>query len=271
MPHAPTLAHSVTLVPDAGLDEVLVCGSHAGAYAAACALELGVPAVVFNDAGRGLGDAGVAGLALLQAHGVPAAAVSHRSACIGHAGDSLARGCISACNALAAACGVREGMTVPQACAVLPRGRRAGVALPLLADARHAIDAFPGVPVTALDSTASVGPQDIGTIVLTGSHGGIHGGDPATAINEPVFAAFFNDAGIGIDEAGTSRLPVLEARGIAGITVDAHTARIGEGLSTWRDGVVSRANGRARALGVAPGMTAQQAVACLARAWRAAR
>ncbi len=268
-PPLPTLAHSVTLVPDEGLDQVLVCGSHAGRYAAACALELGVPAVVFNDAGRGLDDAGIAGLALLQAHGVPAAAVSHRSACIGHAGDSWARGRISVCNGLAAARGVRAGQSVPEACALLPRGRHPGVTLPVLSDARHAIDTHPGVPVCALDSTASVDVQDIGTIVLTGSHGGIHGGDPATAINHPVFAAFFNDAGVGIDEAGTSRLPVLQARGIAGITVDAATARVGDGVSTWRDGVVSCANGRAQALGVAVGMRAQDAVAWLAQAWRA--
>ena len=50
----------------------------------------------------------------------------------------------------------------------------------------------------------------------TGSHGALLGGKPETAIKIPVFAAIYNDADFGIDDAGIARLPALDARGIAG-------------------------------------------------------
>ena len=65
--------------------------------------------------------------------------------------------------------------------------------------------------VWALDSASLVVPEHHGAIVLTGSHGGLLGGRPETALKYDVRAAFYNDAGIGIDEAGVSRLPALDA------------------------------------------------------------
>ena len=80
-------------------------------------------------------------------------------------------------------------------------------------------------------------------------------------------AAFYNDAGIGIDEAGVSRLPALDARGIPAATVAVSSARIGDARSTYEDGIVSRVNALAAVLGLAPGMTARDAVALLRRAF----
>ncbi|MEI7465223.1 MAG: ATPase domain-containing protein, partial [Burkholderiales bacterium] len=99
-----------------------------------------------------------------------------------------------------------------------------------------------GVRVFALDSNGLVGPGDAGHVVVTGSHGGLLGGRPETAVKAPVLAALYNDAGIGVDEAGISRLPALEARGIAGGCVAADSARIGDAMSTWNDGVMSALN-----------------------------
>jgi len=56
--------------------------------------------------------------------------------------------------------------------------------------------------VWALDSASLVTPEHWDAIVLTGSHGGLLGGKPETALKYNVRAAFYNDAGIGIDEAG---------------------------------------------------------------------
>jgi hypothetical protein len=265
-PRRIALAHSITTAPEPERGRVVVCGSHGGLYSAAYALSLGVPAAVFNDAGRGLEDAGVQGLALLQEHGVPALAVSHRTARIGDAQDSWARGRVSAVNAAAHACGVREGMGVPEACALLPAGPRPAVRSPQLAEARHSERTHAGVAVVVLDSNSLVTAQDAGAIVVTGSHGGLLGGDPATAIKYPAFAAFYNDAGVGIDAAGLSRLPALDDRGIAGIAIAAASARIGDGLSSWRDGVVSFVNRRAGACGLVPGMHVRAAAEVLAAA-----
>jgi uncharacterized protein YunC (DUF1805 family) len=267
IPDDVVLAHSITAVPARAPEAVVVSGSHGGRYCAACALELGVPAVLFNDAGGGLDGAGVAGLALLEPHGVAAAAVSHRSARIGDALDSWARGRIQVVNRVAQACGVRAGMSVPEACRRLPRAPRLPATHPG-AETRHDMHVH-GVPVRLLDSNSLVNASDAQAIVITGSHGALLGGNPASAIKHSVFAAFYNDAGVGIDRAGTSRLPALEQRGIAGITVDANSARIGDAQSMWRQGVVSFVNARAQALGVAPRMTVQAAVQRLAQAWLA--
>ena len=92
------------------------------------------------------------------------------------------------------------------------------------------------------------------------------GGRPETALKYDVSAAFYNDAGIGIDEAGVSRLPALDRRGIAAATVSAASARIGAARSTYEDGILSRVNARAAAFGLAPGMTTRTAIEILRRA-----
>ena len=121
--------------------------------------------------------------------------------------------------------------------------------------------------VWALDSASLVAPEHHDAIVTTGSHGGLLGGRPETALKYDVRAAFYNDAGIGIDEAGVSRLPALDRRGIAAATVSAASARIGEARSTYEDGILSRVNARAAALGLAPGMPIREAIAMLRRAF----
>ena len=123
----------------------------------------------------------------------------------------------------------------------------------------------------ALDSASLVAPEHKDAIVVTGSHGGLLGGRPETALKYDVRAAFYNDAGIGIDEAGISRLPALDRRGIVAATVSVASARIGDARSTYEDGILSRVNARAAALGLTPGMTARDAVALLREGFRASQ
>jgi hypothetical protein len=96
--------------------------------------------------------------------------------------------------------------------------------------------------------------SDNGSIVVTGSHGGLLGGKPETAIRIDALAAVYNDAGVGMDNAGISRLEPLDARGIAAVTVDAKTARIGDARSTWETGKISHANQLAKTYGAERGM-----------------
>ena len=74
------------------------------------------------------------------------------------------------------------------------------------------------------------------------------GGKPETAVKYDVFAALYNDADFGIDDAGISRLPALDARGIAGATVQrvqrAHRRR----ALDLRDGFITAVNATRRAL-----------------------
>ncbi len=256
------LRDSVTKMAAEDAGSVLVTGSHGGLYAANLAARARVRAAVFNDAGLGKERAGIAGLAYLEALGVAAATVGHESARIGDAEDAWARGTISHVNGLAAALGCAPGQGCAEAAKLLRAAAAPGAAPQALEETAHLLAAEPGAPqVWAFDSASLIGPQHAGQIVLVGSHGALLGGQPEAALKADALAAVYNDAGIGIDEAGVSRLPALDARGIAAATVAAASARIGDGLSTYRDGVLSRVNASAAALGAAPGMTAEAFVA----------
>jgi hypothetical protein len=103
--------------------------------------------------------------------------------------------------------------------------------------------------VWVLDSASLVTAADAGGVVVTGSHGGLVGGLPSRALKVPAAAAIFDVAGGGIDGAGYTTLPALDARGVAAATVASPSARIGDGLSTYEDGVPSAVNKTAASVG----------------------
>jgi len=253
------IADSITRIGEEARGAVVVNGSHGGIYAAYLAAKLGVAAAVFNDAGVGREDAGISGLGYLAGFGVAAAAVGHMTARIGDGADMMARGVVTHANPLAATLGCRRGMACREAAAVLQRAEPGGREPPPELEAAFLLE--PRAPaVWALDSASLVAAEHVGTVVVTGSHGGILGGHPETALKYAALAALFNDAGIGADEAGVGRLPALDARGIAAGTVAAASARIGDARSTYEDGVLTRVNRHAAALGITPGMTARDFV-----------
>lgn len=256
----PILAPSITILPAEVGGRVIVTGSHGGLYPGHLVLAALARAAIFNDAGIGRDRAGVAALELLQQHGKAAAAVSHLSARIGDTDDMMAFGTISTVNALAAACGVIPGMSCAKATSLLeatPLGPTTRVAEPH--EARVAFTCERQVrAIVLVDSASLVTGEDIGAIIVTGSHGGLIGGDPKKALRAEGFAAVFNDAGIGKDDAGIARLPALDDRGIAGFTVAAASARIGDARSTLCDGVISRVNRTAAARGARVGQPAKE-------------
>ncbi len=261
---APLVLDSVTLLGAAARGRVALCASHGGVYAAWYAARFGVAGLVLHDAGVGRDRAGVAGLGWLAARGVPAACIGHASARIGDGADMAARGLLSAVNAPAAALGLAEGMAAADALARLGTAALPPAEAPdAMDEARRQVAEHRGIRVLALDSNGLVDPDDAGHIVATGSHGGLLGGRPETAVKAAVLAAIYNDAGGGADGAGFSRLPALEARGIAGATVSCFSARIGDGMSTWQDGYVSALNATAAARGGRIGQSARDFVAAI--------
>jgi hypothetical protein len=264
-------ADSITRIGGEAAGAVVINGSHGGIYAAYLAAKLGVAAAVFNDAGVGRDAAGIAGLAYLAEQGVPAAAVGHDTARIGDGADMIARGVITHANEPALALGCRPGVACRDAAAALQRAAPAAREPPPAREGAFLL--ISEAPVLwALDSASLVGTAHAGTIVATGSHGGLLGGRLDTALKVDALAALFNDAGIGIDEAGVTRLPALDARGIGAGTVAAVSARIGDARSTYEDGILTRVNSRAAAFGIAAGMSAREFVAIIRRAaaerWR---
>ncbi len=255
-------AATVTNLPTGARGAVLLTGSHGGRYAGSVALAAGVRAAVFHDAGLGLDEAGVASLPLFDSLGVPAAAVGHETARIGDAQDMLARGRLTRVNAAAHTLGVRPGMACADALALLERAGDPRYDPPRAAEARSTLELPNAARAVVLVDSASLVSADIdrGAIVITGSHGGLVGGDPASALRTDAFAAVFHDAGIGIDQAGIGRLPALDDRGIAGLVADGMTCRIGDARSVFETGLVSACNEAAARLGAMPGVAVRDLV-----------
>ena len=121
----------------------------------------------------------------------------------------------------------------------------------------------PGGRAIAMDSITQVAPEDAGAIVISGSHGGASSGE--VALEVPLRAVFFNDAGVGKDGAGIVALAMLQARGIAAGTVAHTSARIGDARDAWENGALSHCNRFAQALGLAPGASLRAALEALVR------
>lgn len=231
-------------------DSIVITGSHGGLYPAAVASNWQMRAVVFNDAGMGLENAGVAGVMALENIGMAVAASDSQSCCIGSAADTLKRGLIKIANSIALDLGVSPGMPVADALTHLMNAPKPSGKLPMIDEARKQTT-LPGLdsPIWLLDSASLICPEDEGEIVITGSHGGLVGGDPLRALKTRARIAVFNDAGVGIDQAGITRLPILNKTGVAAVTVDCQTARIGDAESALETGLISHANKVAENIG----------------------
>lgn len=246
----PLFLDSITDASADAMGRTVVCGSHGGLYPAALAAQAALRAVLFNDAGIGLDRAGVAGVMALADASMAAAAVDCQSCHIGSAQDMWDRGRISVANGLAENRGIQPGMAVVQACDRLARAPLPTGHLPPVQEARKTVT-LPGTGTTVelLDSASLVVPTDTGKILITGSHGALIGGDPKRALKAPGHIAVFNDAGMGADNIGTTRLPALDTQNIAAVTVSAATARIGDAASALETGVISAVNPTAAKLG----------------------
>ncbi|MDX3983941.1 MAG: hypothetical protein QHC88_01685 [Achromobacter sp.] len=242
---------SITKLGSADAGRVVIAGSHGGRYAAYCAARGRVRAVILNDAGLGLRQAGIAGLSDLQRWGVPAATADYQSCRIGDGADMLRHGVISHVNLRAQALGCVPGMRVAEAAARLALSS-AVYPLPTLQNESRMVlrAAADGTPqVIGADSVSLLDQRDDGRIAVTASHGERLAGLQTDGVKAAPRLVTFNDAGMGRDGAGTGRLPLLQQRGIAALTVSADSACIGDARSCYEEGVISSANARARDLG----------------------
>ena len=261
MPSKILVLDSITKLPRLANDSVAYCASHAGSFCAGIAIQSRLRAVVLNDAGVGLRQAGIAALQHLDVAAMPAAAIDHRSARIGDGNDGYRRGRISFVNAAAAELGVKVGDSCEDALTLLAhKAPPASCASPTFQaeECRGTERLENGTEIVLADSNSLVRNEDAGRVVVCGSHGGLLGGDPYTAVRVDVGAILFNDANFGADDAGISRLPALNARGIPAGCVSAWTACIGVARSSYDTGVVSALNEIALGKGAMLGMTARE-------------
>ena len=245
-----------------GRDDVLLVASYSGVASFIHGLRRGVKALIGHDAGIGKDEAGVSGLKFAQVHGVPAAAVSAETAALAN-GPSMTSATISRCNAAARALGVREGQNALDAARSLlaaPAGRKIEVADAFDNSIHEVFRNAHGV-IYASTSSFVFKKQMPSDVVCIASHTGRVFAESILTLTPR--GAIANDAGMGLAQSGIAGLPILQDAGIAAAAVAAMSARIGDGLSTYHEGVISALNALAHSRGVREGMRARDAAALM--------
>ncbi len=257
---------------------ILVCGSHCGGSRnlARQVKNCHVKAAFLNSAGIGKNNAGTKGLAHYQAEGVLACAVDHFSAEIGVSQDTWECGLISHLNELAEAAGIKIGDSVKEAVAKIKdsfsstssthenvvtankENQESSSKVNLKQQVQTEID---GIKVTVTDSITFLSERNAGDIVVCGSHGGVSAGHYAE--KHGVKAVFFNDAGIGKNNAGTKSLDSLSEAGILACTVDCMSAEIFNGQDILDNGIISVCNELAKSKNIKEKMTVKEAIKLL--------
>lgn len=260
---------------------ILVCGSHCGGNRnlARQVKHCHVKAVFLNNAGIGKNKAGIRGLANYEAENILACAVDNYSAEIGIASDTWQSGVISHTNHHAEEAGIQTGDTVKEAVAKISTNikypsftqndkdfatsnhvevKNNDKQIDLKKQTQTQIN---GVPITVTDSITFLNQNNSGDIVACGSHGGLSAGHYAQ--KHKVKAVFFNDAGIGKNNAGVKSLESLNDAGILACTVDCMSAEIFNGQDVLTHGIITVCNELAKAKNIKEKMTVKAAIQCI--------
>jgi hypothetical protein len=243
--------------------DVVVTGSFAGRLAFGFAFERGVRAIVAHAAGVGLDGAGIAGLALAEQFGAPAAAVETMSARLGDGRSVHDDGVIAHVNGRAEALGVHAGMRAAEAARHLLAASPGRVApgRGLVDRAQRVVLESGGGRVVLMGSTSFATAANRQDVLCVGSHGGRVNALPLLAVCPR--GVISNDGGLARDGSGIGGLRLLDEAGVAAAAVGAMTARIGEAASTWETGIVSAVNQRAARRRVASGQSARAAASLM--------
>ena len=250
--------------------DVVVGGSFIGEYPAAIALRAGARGVIGHAAGVGKDRAGIAGLALAERWGVPCAAVSEHSARVADGADTYLAGEISHVNRAAEALGLRVGMICGEAARVMLAAApgEKGRAAEFVHAEREIVWEGPDGRVVAMASVGLATPENAGDVICAGSHTGAVTHRYVGGYGVPVAGIICSDAAVGKDRSGIAGLEPLAVEGIAAASVSYRSARIGDGRSTFNDGVISFVNDVALEAGVRPEMPAREAALAMLRFYR---
>jgi hypothetical protein len=239
-------------------NDVAVGASFAGAPTAAMCMRQGVKAWIAHEGGPGKDEAGISGLAFAQRFGVPAAAIATLEARLS-GGMSLLTGHVSRVNEAAVALGVRPGQTGEEAARLMlkaPAGQLRDFS-GLIDEEMHETISTPNGKIYACWSFSRVKEPHPNDVFCVASHGAKIMAQYALRIRPK--GLICNDAGRGLNDSGIEGLAVLDAHAIAAAAVSTDSARIGDALSTYHDGLISAANEVAKAKGVKVGMRANEA------------
>jgi hypothetical protein len=231
--------------------DVVVNASFIGVWPARFMAVHGPRALIGVDCGIGKDGAGIAGLWYLEALGIPAVAAGVADVLLLDGGDVLRNGIVSRHNDLAGDSGVAEGMPIAAAAEALLVNEPLELA-PHERGHRTVVAEHPsGRRVVCTHSIAFTEPEDRGRNVLcTGGFAGA-----PNIVKASPYGFICSDGGRGRDDSGLGGLNA----GIPGAAVDVQTARMGDGLSTYHEGVISACNELAAARGVEVGQRARDA------------
>ncbi|MEI6752738.1 MAG: hypothetical protein WCK78_06175 [Paludibacter sp.] len=280
LPEAVILLDSLGDVQPDNTSPILVCASHCGDNGtfARKLKNCHVKAVFLNNAGIGKNQAGISGLSHYEAENILACAVDHNSAEIGVSRDTWESGIISHSNTLAEETGIQPGDSVQEAVARIINSfaptsstqenenfesltnekKDSTSKVDLKKQIQTQID---GVSITVTDSITFLNESNAGDIVVCGSHGGVSAGHYAQ--KHRLKAVFFNDAGIGKNNAGIKSLESLSDAGILACTVDCMSAEIFNGQDVLDNGIISVCNQLATSRNMNVKMTVKEAIKCI--------
>jgi len=257
LPEGVILLDSLGDIKPENTSPILVCASHCGDNGTlARKLKNGhVKAVFLNNAGIGKNQAGISGLKHYQSEQILACAVDHNSAEIGVSIDTWESGTISHTNTMSEDAGILAGDSVKDAVAKIINIISLLISENSISELveteeqsgssqtepkKQTQTKVDGVSITVTDSITFLNENNSGDIVVCGSHGGLSAGEYAQ--KHQVKAVFFNDAGIGKNNAGIKSLGHLNDVGIMACTVDCMSAEIFNGNDTLENGVITFCN-----------------------------
>ncbi len=218
-------------------------------------------AAIGVDCGIGPAGASIAGLWYLEALNIPTAVADVMTVRLGNGDDLYERGVVSFVNRPGQDCGVIPGMKVSDAALSMLEKDPGDPDAAEVTNRTVVAEGPSGRLIVCTDSIAFGLPEDVNNVLLTAGHTG-RSAVPYLLKARP-FGFICSDGGRGQDDSGIAGMLEVNASGLAGATVDARTAKMGDGLSTYHDGTISAANELARTAGVAIGMSAAEAARIL--------
>ena len=103
-------------------------------------------------------------------------------------------------------------------------------------------------------------------VIVSGSHGGVSSASYVVSAPKRPFAVFFNDAGVGKDQAGIEALKILDELQIAAFAYGHNSARIGQAQDGLAHGITTHANRLGQTYQAYIGKTVAELVARLRQA-----
>lgn len=216
------------------------------------------------DCAVGPAGASIAGLWYLEALNIAAAAADIATVVLGDGVDLFMQGKISFANFPATSAGVEPGMPVQDAALKMlraeddmPSPERVTNRLEVYRNAR-------GRAVICTDSIAFGLPEDRSNVLVTAGHSGRSALPYFLKVRPHAFIC--SDGGMGREQSGVDGMHRAAEHGLPGAAVDARSAMMGSGISSYRDGTISAVNRVAAELGVRIGIPAAAAAVRLADA-----